>query len=272
MLWTSCSSDRKIIKSGTPDEQFELALSYYNNQKYHRSFPVLQNLLNVYRESAKLEKVYYYLAYSLYGMGEYLSAARYFYSFTETFIRSTKVEECFYMYCLCQYHSTDPSYLDQTLSKKTIDNFQLFLNLFPGTIYQDKVNEHIDELRSRLQKKTVDNAMLYFKMRDYRAAIVALQYCIDAFPDLVEKEMVMYNIVLSAKKYAELSIESKQWERYKEALKHSNEYFEEFGSKGQYFNKADMLKIRIEDSIYAIEWAEKQRKEEAQKASETYNQ
>jgi outer membrane protein assembly factor BamD len=253
VFFASCSSRSKTAKTGTPDEKFQLAKSYYDKESYHKALPIFQELLGVYRESTKSEQVYYYIAYSLYGMGEFEAAGRHFYTFTETFINSSKIEECFYMYCLCQFYSTDPSYLDQGLSIRAIENFQLFLNLFPGTIYQEDVNKHIDVLRRKLKEKAYNNAMLYYKMQDYKAAIVTLTLCIETYPDIEEKEKISYYILRSAYKYASLSIESKQKERYKDALKHYKEYVSEYGTNGEHFRDADILREKIEDNLRTLE-------------------
>jgi len=252
MLITSCSANNKIAKSGTPDERYELAKSYYKKLEYNRALPIFQELLGVFRESNKTEEVYYYIAYSFYGMGEYEAAGRHFYNFTENFFNSKKTEEMFFMYCLCQYYASDPSYLDQTLTKRAIENFQLFLNLFPGSVYQDDANKRIDELRRKLKQKAFDNAMLYYKMEDYKAAIVTLTVCIETYPDIEEKEQIEFLIFKSAYRYAQLSVREKQVERFQEALVHWAEYNKENGTSGKHYREAIDLKIEAEDIIQKL--------------------
>lgn len=244
-----CSANNKIAKSGTPQEKLELAKQYYKKQEFHRSLPLFQELLGVFRESNISEEIYYYIAYSYYGMKEYEAAGKHFYNFTETFFNSKKTEECFYMYCMCQFYASNPYYLDQGLTKRAIENFQLFLNLFPGSIYQEDANIRIDELRLKLKKKAYETALLYYKMEDYKAAIVTLTACIEAFPDIEEKELIELTIVKSAYKYAQLSIQEKQLERYKDALKHYEEYERENKQNGKLYREAVDLKIKIEDQI-----------------------
>ena len=252
MLISSCSANNKISKSGTPDERYELAKTYYKKLEYNRALPIFQELLGVFRESNKTEEVYYYIAYCFYGMGEYEAAGSHFYNFTENFFNSKKTEEMFFMYCLSQFYASDPSYLDQSLTKRAIENFQLFLNLFPGSVYQDDANKRIDELRRKLKQKAFDNAMMYYKMEDYKAAIVSLTVCIETYPDIEEKEEIEFLIFKSAYKYAQLSIREKQVERFQEALEHWTEYYKENGTNGKHYKEAIDLKIEAEDMITKI--------------------
>lgn len=253
IFFSGCSSRSKIAKTGTPQEKFDLAKSYYNKEAYHRALPIFQELLGVFRESNRLEEVYYYLSYSLYGMGEFMAAAKHFYTFTETFINSSKTEECFFMYCKCQFYATDPFYLDQSLSKKAIENFQLFTNLFPGSVYQDEANNYIDQLRRKLKDKAYHTAMLYFRMQDYKAAIVTFTYCIQKYPDIEEKEEIEYFIFKSAVKYAELSVENKQLERYKEALFYYREYMDANSFGAKHYEDVQALKLKIDIQIMNME-------------------
>jgi outer membrane protein assembly factor BamD len=245
----SCSPQSKIVKNGTPDEKYELAKSYYAKKNYARALPLFQDLLGIYRDSKRSEEIYYYISYSFYGMGEYEAAGRHFRNFTETFFNSTKTEECFYMYCLCQYYATDPSYLDQSMTKSAIENFQLFLNLFPGSTYQEKVNENIDKLRRKLHLKAYNNAMLYYKMEDYKAASISLRNCIETYPDIEEKEEIEFHILKSLYLYAGLSVEAKKLERYQEVLSEFKEYAFSNNRDAEHYKQALEIKEKSEIQI-----------------------
>jgi len=250
LIIVGCSANNKIAKSGTPDEKYELAKLYYKKGSYERALPVFQDLMGKYRESNKVEEIYYYVAYCYYGMGDYEMAASHFYNFTESFYNSKKTEECFYMYCLCQFYASDPPYLDQDLTKRAIDNFQLFLNLFPGSSYQTQVNTHIDELRRKLKVKAYNNAMIYYQMDDFKAAIVALTVCLETYPDIEEKEEIEFLIFKSAYKYATLSVRDKQVERFNEALKYYQEYVDDYpAGSGVYSKEASQLQKKIIENI-----------------------
>ncbi|MBX2985362.1 MAG: outer membrane protein assembly factor BamD [Bacteroidia bacterium] len=245
-----CSSNSKIAKSGTPDEKYELAKIYYKKGSYERALPIFQELMGKFRESNKVEEIYYYIAYCFYGMGDFETAASHFYNFTESFYNSSKTEECFFMYCMCQYYASDPPYLDQSLTTRAIENFQLFLNLFPTSKYREEANQNIDNLRRKLKQKAFDNAMIYYKMEDYKAAIVTFTVCLETYPDIEEKEEIEFLIFKSAYKYASLSIREKQIERYTDAMKYYEEYVSNYpNSTSSFFKEAANLKDKISDNI-----------------------
>ncbi|MCO6495436.1 MAG: outer membrane protein assembly factor BamD [Bacteroidetes bacterium] len=253
IVFAGCSANNKIAKSGTPDEKFELAKIYYKKGSYEKALPIFQDLMGKYRESNKVEEIYYYIAYCFYGLGDYETAASHFYNFTESFYNSSKTEECFFMYCTCLYNASDPTYLDQSLTKRAIENLQLFLNLFPNSNYQDDANKYIDNLRRKLKLKAFNNALLYYKMEDYKAAIVTLTLCLETYPDIEEKEEIEFLIFKSAYKYASLSVREKQIERYNDALKYYEEYVSDFPNNNSVFYKeAREIRDKINDNIIKL--------------------
>lgn len=238
---TSCNPHSKVIKHGTPDQKFEVAKQYYLKQSYGRALPIFQDLLGQFRESDKSEEVYYYIAYCYYGLNDFHSAGSHFRNFTESFFNSRRLEECYFMYCLCQYKASDPYYLDQYLTRKAIENFQVFLNIFPETKYREQSNLYMDELRQKLMKKSYENAYQYFHIMDYRAAVVAFNNCLKDYPDLPEKEKVEFLIVKSAHLLAKNSVESKKKERLEDVLNYYKEYISINGQNGMHYTEAQEI-------------------------------
>jgi outer membrane protein assembly factor BamD len=72
-------------------------------------------------------------------------------------------------------------------------------------------------LRMKLETKAYNNAKLYYKTSDYKAAFTALQNVIVDFPATVYKEVILYLIFRSSYLFAINSIESKQLQRLKDA-------------------------------------------------------
>jgi len=72
----------------------------------------------------------------------------------------------------------------------------------------------VKELNDRLDKKSYDNAKLYYKQEDYRASRVAFRNILKEDSDNIYREDILYYIAMSSYKFAHLSVESKQKERY----------------------------------------------------------
>jgi outer membrane protein assembly factor BamD len=72
----------------------------------------------------------------------------------------------------------------------------------------------MDELRDKMRKKSYESAYLYYKIRQYNAAVVALRSFLDDFPEYEDPEKIEYLIVKSMKYYADESTRTKKAERY----------------------------------------------------------
>ena len=88
-----CSDYNKALKSQDLNFKFETAKKYYDMKDYIRASPLLEELLNLYRGTAKSQEVYYYYAMNHYGMQDFILAAYHFKNFAQTFPLSDKAEE-----------------------------------------------------------------------------------------------------------------------------------------------------------------------------------
>ncbi len=216
---------QKLLKNGAPDAKLEGAKTYYNKGDYNRALPLLEDLIGRFRKREKAEDVYYYYAYTHYGMHDFYLASHHFRKFCETYRRSKYLEEASFMHAKCEYHKSLPYELDQTSTSKAIEKIQLFVNKFPSSIHIEECNELIDELRSKLHKKAFDGAMLYYNMGDYRSAVVAFKNTLIDYPDIPQIDKISFHIVESSFLYAKKSVSEKQRKRYNAALAECTEYY-----------------------------------------------
>ena len=85
LIFSSCSSLNKLMKSTDNDLKYEAAVKYYEQKKYYHSLQLLEELITIYRGTKRAEEVYYYYAMSYYGTGEFLTAAFHLSNFAKTF-------------------------------------------------------------------------------------------------------------------------------------------------------------------------------------------
>lgn len=214
---TSCSNYQRVLKGTDMNAKFELAEKYFLKEDYFRSLQLLDELMIAFRGTEKGEKVYYYYAYCNYHTGDYIMASYHFNNFLFTYPNSKYAEEVQFMYAYCYYLDSPVSSLDQTSSLDAIDKFQLFVNRYPQSAKVPEANGLIDELRMKLETKAFNNAKLYYRMQDYKAAFTAMQNVINDFPATIYKEEATYLIFRSSYLYAINSVESKKVVRLKEA-------------------------------------------------------
>ncbi len=201
---------------------------YYEKKDYQRAVALFEELIPYVRGTKKAEKVYYYYCYCNYYINDYLTAATDFDNFATTFPNSEFAEECSYMHAYCYYMDSPIYSLDQENTIKAMNQFQLFINKHPQSVRIEKCNGILDELRFKLESKDFQNAMLYYDIRDYRAASVAFKNVITDYPASKYKEECMFLILKSDYLLATISTDRRKHDRYTQAILVYGEYKDNF--------------------------------------------
>jgi outer membrane protein assembly factor BamD len=251
MLLSSCSKYNRIRKSGDMNLKYDAAVKYFENKKYYNALQLFEELIVVLKGTEKAESSYYYYCLSHFYTGDYTSAAYHFNNFAQTFPLSPKAEDALFYNAYCYYLDSAPSSLDQQSSNDAIRQFQLFINKYPTSTRVPECNKYIDELRGKLEEKAWENALLYYKMEEYKSAIVAFGNVIKDFPSTKYQEDCLFLSLKSAYLYAGNSIESKKEERYKSAIEHYQKLIETFPATS-YKKEADRIKASAEEKLLNI--------------------
>jgi outer membrane protein assembly factor BamD len=237
----SCSKFRKIEKSQDWRVKYDAALKYYNSKKdYYKASVLFEQIIPIVRGLPEGEKVQFYLAYCQFYDKLYLLSSEQFKTFYETYGRSAMAEEARFMYAYSLYQSSPNTNLDQSSSIEAMSAMQQFLNRYPTSSFRDQAIEVIQTTQVKLEEKGFENAYQYYKMRSYKAAIVALDNFIDNFPDSKYLERSYYLVIVAEYKLAEQSIYSKQLDRYKEVVAHYKEFVDKYPAS-EYLKDAEKL-------------------------------
>jgi len=223
MVLVSCGKHQKLVKSTDNEAKYAAAVDYYEEKDYYRALQLFQQLINFYQGTEKAEKMQFYYAYCYYHQKDNVLASYYFKRFVNNYPRSVLAEEAMFMNAYCYFLDSPSSSLDQTNTYTAIKELQLFINLYPNSVRVEEANKLINQLRAKLQRKDLDIANLYLKMKQYEAAIYSYKNVLDDYPASEFKEEILYSILKSNFNYAENSIYSKQAERYQSALDAYNE-------------------------------------------------
>jgi outer membrane protein assembly factor BamD len=222
LLFTSCGEFNKILKSSDYEFKYKKAIEYYEEGEYARASQLWQEMVNIYRGTSRADKVYYYYAKTQFGMKDYLMAGHYFNTLKEEFPKSEYAEESEFMVGYCYYLDSPKPRLDQSITQKAIDAFQLFINLNPRSERVEEANRLIIELRDKLVYKSYLNGKLYYDLGYYKAAVVALTNSLKDFPDTRYREELMFMLLKAKYLLAVKSVEDKKEERLNSAL---DEYY-----------------------------------------------
>lgn len=228
LISVSCSKFRKIEKSQDWRVKYEAGLNYYAKKDYYRASVLFESILPIVRGLPEGEKVQFYLAYCQFYDKMYLLGSEQFKTFYETYGRSTLAEEARYMFAYSLYKSSPNTNLDQSASIEAMGAMQEFLNRYPNSKFKDQAVEVIFNTQDKLEKKGFDNAYQYYRMRSYKAAVVALNNFKDNFPDSDYIEESSYLVIVSEYRLALQSIYTKQQERYKSVVEHYKEFVDKY--------------------------------------------
>ena len=252
LVMASCSNHQKILKSTDNEAKYEKAMEYYEKGDYYRALQVFDQLMPIYRGTAKAEKLYFNYANAYYQEREYVLASYYFKRFALNFPSSQWAEEASFLAAYTKFLDSPRYSLDQTVTREAIDEFQLFINRYPFGEKAKEANDLIDELRNKLQMKSYNIANLYYKMEDYRAAIVSYEGMLKDYPDTEFKEEILYRIIRSYYQYAFKSIEEKKKERYESAVKVYYDFVSLYPDS-KYIDEVQRMRQRVQDELLNIE-------------------
>ncbi|MCQ2130841.1 MAG: outer membrane protein assembly factor BamD [Bacteroidales bacterium] len=211
----ACKSAYELVLEGNDiDLKYATAFDNFENGKYSKAARMFESLSPLVRGSEREDTVQYYWGLSNYKFKDYYTAETNFASFITTFPLSPFAESATYYRIDCMFRTTLRYELDQTPTRKTVAAISEYLTDFPDTPYRDECTRMLENLGDRLDKKAFENARLYYKMEDYKAANVALKNVLKDNSDNRYREDILYTLALASFKYAELSYPEKQKERF----------------------------------------------------------
>ena len=251
LLFASCDHYNKLLKSSDYELKLKKAKEYYDKEYYIRSSQLYEELIPVVKGTDKAEEVYYYYTWSEYNLGDFILSQYHFKNYTRQFPNSKHVEECYYMNAFC-YFLNSPNYkLDQSYTKNAIKEFQSFIDAYPQSGRMDSCNLLIDQLRSKLEKKDYEIIKLYYKIGDWKAAVVASKNFIKEYPSSNYNDEMYYLIIDSYYTLALNSIYSKKEERLNGAIEYYVKFLDLY-PKSSYISRAESIynsSKRLKDNL-----------------------
>ncbi len=216
------------MKSTDSEYKLKMADKYFDEKKYSFAQQIYEELYPVYKGTDKFELLYYKDAYCFYYMENYRDAENFFKGFLEVFPNSTKSEEVDFMHAMCFYKQSPKLELEQTNTAKAMGVMQTFINTHPGSPRIAEATEIIDKCRAKLEQKELRAAELYYKIGQYRAAGIAYDNLLNSYPESVEADSYKLQAIKAYYKFAQLSIQDKQVERYEKVITAYDDFSDRF--------------------------------------------
>lgn len=225
VVMSSCKTEfEKIRTSNDPALILENADMHYKDENYIKAQSLYDIIIPFYRGKEEADDIFFNYAYTHYNLGDYILASHYFDSYYKTFGNSPRKEEASFMSAYSNYQMSPNYKLDQTFTLKAIDALQLFTNTFPASEKVQQCNDIIDELRDKLEVKEFEQGKLYFRIKQYQAAITSFKNMLLDYPDTKNIEEINFYIIKSAYLLAENSIYERKKERFEETIKYYNQF------------------------------------------------
>ena len=246
----SCSEYQDVLKTDDTAKKYAMAEELYEEGKaeeskktLRKSMRLLEQIEPELRGKPQGQRVVYLLADTYYQLGDYILAGFKFNTFTQLYPDSEKAEEAAFKKAASYYYQSPRFNLDQTETKKGIDELQAYLDVYPDGEHSEKANEMATELRIKLEKKAYEIAKQYHTTQYYKAAIASFTNFLADYPGSPFREQAYYYRFDSAYQLAVNSYLQLMEERLNEASELSESY-KRYYPEGEYLPQ---LEASLED-------------------------
>ena len=223
----ACGEYNKVLKSSDLNYKWDYAKRALDAKKYNQSATILLDLVNVFKGTERAEEALYLLAMSYYENHDYVNSGAYFKNYYQHYPRGQYAELARYYAGYGYYLDSPDTQLDQTETRKAIEELQAFLDYFP---LSDKVaiaQQAIFELQDKLVLKELENAQLYYNLgnymgNNYESAVITAKNAIKDYPYTKYKEQLELLVLKARYREALESVDERKQERFRVVI---DEYY-----------------------------------------------
>lgn len=217
-LLAGCGSGGRIAYD-TPQEAFGKGRALYEEGKYDAAVTYFQGVFSFGRTHQWAADAQLYLARTYRENKEYLLAANEYERFTKIYRSDPRLSEVNFEWAETYFFMSPPPALDQSDTKRAIQEFQLFLDRFPNDPLVDQAQEKIVELRTKLAEKQFATAKLYERRELFEASAISFEAVFDLYPDTPWAQPALVGAIKMYIAFSDQSIRSRQTERLQSAIK-----------------------------------------------------
>ena len=211
---SSCSSIQRVIRTDDPDLIFSQGKLYYEGGKWDKAILLFEHCEPFLKGFPQEDSVAYYKAHAYFKSYDYLTSATLFDEFRRTFGRSVFIENAEALYAISLYEMCPGPERDQSTTAAAIIAISEFMSHHPQSEQIPYFLEMTKELTWRMEERSYLNAYTYYKILRYDSAIIAFKNALKKYPESHRREDMMYYIAMSAYKFADNSVSSKQSDRF----------------------------------------------------------
>jgi outer membrane protein assembly factor BamD len=174
LLFSYCSKNTKP-EITNPDEEFEQAVQYFEEEDYNKTINFLRYFFNRYPGSHWIDDAQFYYAESYYKLENYTDAISEFQFLLNNFPNSNWSELALLRKAQCLEKVAPIPQRDQTLTKEAIETYKEFIRKYPYSKYLEEAKAGKRKAEERINKKLLEIGEIYIKMGIGDAAIIYLK-------------------------------------------------------------------------------------------------
>ena len=224
---SSCGEYQQLLKSKDPDLKFQKALMYFDAKQYVKAQTLLDEVTSYYRGTERSQEVLIYLSRSYMGQKDYNTAAEYYQAYIRNYPKGKYITEARFQVGHCYYLDSPDARLDQTETKKAIEFFTQFVELYPESPYAEQAYGEMAELYDKLAYKEYLSAKLYYNLgtylgNNYLSAEIIAKNALKDYPTNKYQEDLNWLILQAKYQQTINSLDSKKEDRARET---DDEYY-----------------------------------------------
>ena len=250
LLLAGCGNSGRITYD-TPQEAFGKGRALFEEGKYETAVSYFQGVFSFGRTHQWAADAQLYLARAYRANREYLLAANEYERFTRIYRSDSRLAEANYEWALTYYDLSPSSPLDQTDTKRAIQEFQLFMDRFPADTLVNDAQARIVDLRTKLAKKQFETAKLYERRELFEAAALSFEQVFEQYPDTEWAQQALVGAIRTYIAYSDQSISVRQSERLNLAIKNYDRLTQIF-ENSEYLKEAEALYIGAKERLEAL--------------------
>ncbi len=209
LLMTGCGK-HKIKPNISGEERMKIAEEMFNDGDYLDARTQFRIVILNSPGGTLSDKAQFYYAECHFKVKEYILAIAEYEKMTRIYANSEYVDDAQYQIGMSYYKLSPKAALDQSYTEKAIEEFQKFLEDYPGSDLVPKTNEYMRKCRDKLAQKNFKNGESYRKRALFRSALVYYDFVLDNYYDTKFAEKSLWE---KAECYRQLS-EAEQAEKF----------------------------------------------------------
>lgn len=205
LLFFGCSGS-DATRSSTASQLFQIGMEAYDDNEDLEAIKQFEIIRLQYPGSAVADNARYYSGMSRFKRGEFLLATYEFNQLIQRSAGSDLTPHAYYQWAMCYYEMSPDVPLDQSYTVTAVDALQSFIELYPSHAKAAEAEKQVLELVNKLAEKEYITAVLYTKLKNWRAALIYYDTVIDRYysTDFADDAMVgKINLLMDREDYGQ---------------------------------------------------------------------